>query len=330
MNIAWLIGLIVTIILGSLTLSDFSILNRIILGTILILLVIIIYLITAMMSLKKNTKQETKQKDQTIETNIEKLKKSVDSFNEMENKFKSILSEHSIPEPDMVELLKTQQEVNDYLDDVDTISKNESKITHLNVYNKNALLAYLNGINEPEIVLFYSDDDREARIEYTKSSVWEFYYYRKGFETKIKDFCLDGVINNEYFENAISWIKQKQDLSTKMNEYKTSIINFNKDYDMIVIENYPQNFYHYVLLKEKKDLLVGICDDCTYTKKHNHKWTSLHKGYSLNFPVAKSVSFDTGYLQEKFRINNKEAMYMAKILNKNFGLKFRDLNDNEN
>ena len=133
------------------------------------------------------------------ETNIEKLKKSVDSFNEMENKFKSILSEHSIPEPDMVELLKTQQEVNDYLDDVDAISKNESKITHLHVYNKNALLAYLNGINEPEIVLFYSDDDREARIEYTKSSIWEFYYYRKGFETKIKDFCLDGVINNEYF-----------------------------------------------------------------------------------------------------------------------------------
>ena len=73
--------------------------------------------------------------------------------------------------------------------------------------------------------------------------------------------------------------------------------------------------------------LVSVCDDCTYTKKHNHEWTNLHKGYSLNFPVAKSASFDIGYLQEKFRIDENEAIYMAKILNKNFGLKFRDLND---
>ena len=144
----------------------------------------------------------------------------------------------------MVELLKTQQEVNNYIDNMDKISEKTQNITCLNINNKSALLAYLNGISEPETVVFYNDEDREARIEYTKNSNWEFYYYRKGFETTIKDFCIDGVIHNEYFENAISWIKSKQDLSTKMNEYKTSIINFNKDYDMIVIENYPQNFYH--------------------------------------------------------------------------------------
>lgn len=327
MNIAWLIGLIITIIFGSLTLTEFSIMHRIALGLFLILLLVVIYFIVTIASLKKNIELETKQKDQTIETNIEKLKKSVDSFNEMENKFKSILNEYSIPEPDMAELLKNQREVNDYLDDVDSISKNQPHVTQLHVYNKNALLAYLNGINEPEAVIFYSDDDREARLEYTKNSSWEFYYYRKGFETTIKDFCLEGVINNDYFNNAISWIELKQDLSTKMIEYKTSIINFNNDYDMIVIENYPQNFYHYVLLKEKRDLLVGICDDCTYTQKHNPEWANLHKGYSLNFPVAKSASFDIGYLQEKFRINEKEAMFMAKILNQNFGLKFRELNN---
>ena len=326
MDITWVLGTIITIVFSSLMLTEFSILYRIIFGIFLVLLIVIIYLIVSIISLKKNTSEKAKQKDKTIEISIENLKKSVESFDEMKNEFKTILNQHNIPEPNLVELLKTQKEVNDYLDDMDA-QKDERKVTHLNVNSKTALLAYLNGINKPETVIFYSDNDREARIEYTKSSGWEFYYYRKGFETLVKDFCLDGVINNEYFENAISWIKLKQDLSTKMEEYKTSIINFNKDYDMIVIENYPQKFYHYVLLKEKNDFLVGICDDCVYTKKHNHNWTSLHKGYCLNFPVAKSASFDIGYLQEKFRIDEKEAAYMAKILSKNFGLKFRDLKE---
>ena len=62
MNRAWLVGLIITVILGSLALTEFSMLHRIEFGTFLILLLIIVYLVAAMTSLKKNTEKKEKQK----------------------------------------------------------------------------------------------------------------------------------------------------------------------------------------------------------------------------------------------------------------------------
>ena len=115
-----------------------------------------------------------------------------------------------------------------------------------------------------------------------------------------------------------------------MNKFETYIINYNDTYDMIVIKNYPEEIYHYVLLKEKCDRIADLCDDCKLAEtKHQTNYVGLHKGYPLNFETAKRYGFNVDYLIEKFRISEAEAFYMAKVLKKNFGLKFKELEDVE-
>ena len=115
-----------------------------------------------------------------------------------------------------------------------------------------------------------------------------------------------------------------------MREYKTKIVDYNNEYDLVVIENYPKEYYHYVLLKQKADQIVRICNDCDVDQSASKvkEITGLHKGYSINFEAAANYGFNIGYLSEKFYITEAEAYFMAKILNENFGVRFKELERN--
>lgn len=328
MNLSWLVALIFTIILSSLALN-MDLLNRLIIAIILILLAIICYIASSYFSLKSKFQKEQKAKNKRnkeFQDSNEQLKKSIINMSELSDKLREIVDRNNINDNEIDNFLNHQTQTSEELTDFLDKSEKEETIK-ININSKEKLLSFLDKLESGKIVIFYEDDDREASIKYGYDGMWEFYYFRKGFETTIRGFSLDMIIDNNYFSNAISWIEPSSIDRIDIKEYKTYVIDYNTTYDMIVIENYPKDIYHYVILKEKGEHVADLCDDCHHTGKHHPNWVSIHKSYPLNFQVAKKVGFNIDYLSEKFRISEVEAHFMAKVLKNNFGLKFKELEE---
>lgn len=329
MNLTWLIGIIFTIVLGSLALN-MPIKYRAIIALILILIAIICYVANSYYALKQKFYAQQKsrnKKDKELQECNEQLKNSIFAMNELVGKLRELVEKNNIIDNDIELFLDNQTQTTNEISSYIEVNNKQEEIIKINVKSEEELVSFLEKLESGKVVIFYEDDDRDARIKYGYDGLWEFYYFRKGFETTIRDFSLNSVINNNYFKNAVSWIEPKNIDRTNIEQFKAFIIDYNSTYDMIVIENYPQNIYHYVMLKERGEHLADLCDDCRYTGKHNSHLVSIHKGYPLNFQVAKRVGFNVDYLSEKFRISEAEAYFMAKILKNNFGLKFKELND---
>jgi hypothetical protein len=111
-----------------------------------------------------------------------------------------------------------------------------------------------------------------------------------------------------------------------MQEIKTTVFDFNGDYDLIVMENYPEEIYHYVLLKRKAEQVARICNDCFSDDdlRGKNEFTGLHKGYPINLQTGTTCGFNTWYLQDKLYLNDLETQMLAKILSNHYGIKFKE------
>ena len=210
MNYAWLISLIIMILLGSLAIPDFSLIHRLLIAVLLISLALICFLINLLIKANKKVEENTKEsikKDKDLSTINEQFKKSVESILEIETKFKDIIKKNNIQNNEINDfVLEQNQTAQNFLNILDE-AKLEKKI-NIKVKSREELLNILYNLEHGTTAVFYEDSEREASIKrYDGQELWEFYYYRRGFRTTITDFSLEGVIDNEYFSNAISWIK---------------------------------------------------------------------------------------------------------------------------
>lgn len=111
-----------------------------------------------------------------------------------------------------------------------------------------------------------------------------------------------------------------------MIELKTKLFEFNEDYDLLIIENYPEG-YHYVLLKQKLNQVVNVCNDCRFSndKAEETKMTGLHRGYPIN--LNNLAGFNVSYLAQKLFLNKAETYYIGKILRNHYDVPFKEFDE---
>lgn len=186
MNLGWFIGLLITETLSCLALVEFPLEYRIGLAIGLALFLFIIYLANLAYKLKISNNKKSKEITQK-DDELSNIKQEIKKINEKQNELSNIncMTYEIIPD-------EPEQNIKIYAN------------------TKTELVAQLEAIPSGTKVIIYEDDEREATVKkYLNEELWEFYYYRRGFRTTIRDFSLHGVIKNEYFNNVLSWIKIK-------------------------------------------------------------------------------------------------------------------------
>lgn len=212
MNYAWLISLIIMITLGSLAIQDFTLPHKLIIASFLIFIVIFCFLINVLFKANKKIEKTIKdsvKKDKDLLNVNEQFKKSVANISALETKLKDIVEKNNIRNNEINDFFEEQtQTAQDFINFLEEPCS--GKRINLKVTGREQLLNILENLESGTTAVFYDDSEREASIKrYAGQELWELYYYRRGFRVTINDFCLQGVINNEYFLNAISWIERK-------------------------------------------------------------------------------------------------------------------------
>ena len=115
-----------------------------------------------------------------------------------------------------------------------------------------------------------------------------------------------------------------------MQKLETTFLDFNDEYDLLIIENYPKEIYQKQLLKQKANQIGRLCNDCLMDETQRGKkqdWTFLHKGYPVNVEAARQHGFNVDYLGEKLFLNEAESYFLCKILSNHFDIPFKEFDN---
>lgn len=113
-----------------------------------------------------------------------------------------------------------------------------------------------------------------------------------------------------------------------MKELKTRLFDFNDDYDLLIIEDYPEG-YHYVLLKQKANQIARVCNDCRFDGDQigKNEYTGFNRGYPINIHTGENWGFNVDYLAEKLFLTQAETYFISKILRKYYNVSFKEFDE---